>query len=276
MILLALLACAQPDPEPHEELSDLVYREVGGAEVRLDVYMPRSEGPHPAALLIHGGGFTEGDKGEGVIRSWARQAAARGWVVIAPNYRLTTAELGFPDPAQDLVCAARWAWAEGPGIESLSLVGSSSGATLGALSALAALEDDGCPYEAAPEPLSAMVLYYGVMDWPALLDDRQLFQSEHRFVGSDCLSEEDREGRCVEVSPSAWAQADAPPTLLLHADDDGLVPPAQSEAMQAALEAAGADAELRRVGDMGHGWAGQEGERAVTLRDEVLDWLELK
>ncbi len=58
-------------------------------DLKLDVYKPaNSTKKKPAILLIHGGGFSGGDKSDDNIVNLANYFAARGWVVFSINYRL--------------------------------------------------------------------------------------------------------------------------------------------------------------------------------------------
>jgi acetyl esterase/lipase len=58
-------------------------------DLKLDVYKPaNSAKKRPAILLIHGGGFSGGDKSDVNIVNIANYFASRGWVAFSINYRL--------------------------------------------------------------------------------------------------------------------------------------------------------------------------------------------
>lgn len=58
-------------------------------DLKLDVYKPANNTKKkPAILLIHGGGFTGGDKSDVNIVNLANYYASRGWVSFSINYRL--------------------------------------------------------------------------------------------------------------------------------------------------------------------------------------------
>ena len=64
--------------------------------LRFDLYQPPepSNGPHPTVLWFHGGGFQQGnDKRQRYIPWLAREFAGRGYVGIAPDYRVRSAPL---------------------------------------------------------------------------------------------------------------------------------------------------------------------------------------
>src|SRR5207249_1811812 len=81
---------------------------VGAQTRRLDVYMPGDSVTHPAVLLVHGGGWSKGDKS-----LWVKEGqtlATSGFVAFAANYRLappggTSHAL---DPVYDLRDAVKW------------------------------------------------------------------------------------------------------------------------------------------------------------------------
>jgi dipeptidyl aminopeptidase/acylaminoacyl peptidase len=75
----------------------------------------------------------------------------------------------------------------------------------------------------------------------------------------------------VESSPIVFVTADDPPTLLLHGDEDRLVPVSHSERMYGALEAVGIPSELVVFPGAGHGFRGDDAARGVQL---TADWFE--
>lgn len=98
---------SQALPEGVEQTKDLVYRSVGERNLHLDVNFPKntSEQLYPAVLLIHGGGWRTGDKS--LMLPMAQQLAARGYVAVAPEYRLSL-EAPYPATVHDLKAAIRW------------------------------------------------------------------------------------------------------------------------------------------------------------------------
>ena len=60
-------ATSDQEPEPYPTLvvpswSNVPYVPDGSAQQRLDVYLPDGDGPFPAILAVHGGGFRAGSK----------------------------------------------------------------------------------------------------------------------------------------------------------------------------------------------------------------------
>lgn len=70
----------------HQTLNSTSYSTV---DLKLDVYKPANNTKKkPAILLIHGGGFSGGDKSDVNIVNLANYFASRGWVAFSINYRL--------------------------------------------------------------------------------------------------------------------------------------------------------------------------------------------
>jgi len=110
---------------------DLVYATREGAELKLDLYRPAGSAVLPAVLIVHGGGWIAGDRT--MERPFAKQLAARGYVVAPVSYRLHR-EGRFPAPVYDLKEAVRWlrAHAAEHSIDpvQVGIVGASAGGTL--------------------------------------------------------------------------------------------------------------------------------------------------
>lgn len=113
---------------------------VEGGSIRLRIYGPFGDGPHPAFLHIHGGGFVHGSI------DWVYNAAKcahicvrAGCVVATVDYRLAP-ERRFPTATEDCYAALRWLveHAVDLGIDPtrVAVGGESAGANLAAVLAL--------------------------------------------------------------------------------------------------------------------------------------------
>jgi hypothetical protein len=85
---------------------DLPYRTVDGRALLLDRYDPPGAGIHPGMLMLHGGTWAFGDRGEG--KEASRYFAAHGYVVYDAQYRLSS-QARFPAQLEDVECALGWA-----------------------------------------------------------------------------------------------------------------------------------------------------------------------
>ena len=108
--------------------------------LRLDRYQPAGDTAalRPALVLIHGGSFIFGDKGDHYIARLARFAAQRGFVVVSVNYRLLTSPPRIRQQVlvsvEDSKAAVRYvrrharAWRVDP--DRIACLGNSAGATI--------------------------------------------------------------------------------------------------------------------------------------------------
>jgi acetyl esterase/lipase len=74
---------------------------------KVDVYTPKAVAPFPVVVLIHGGGWVQGDKMEYRTSIKTEALLARGYAVVAVNYRLSNVAK-FPAQIQDVKAAVRW------------------------------------------------------------------------------------------------------------------------------------------------------------------------
>ena len=83
----------KPLPKPQQRsgtIPDVPFTKAGGVTLTLDAYVPEGDGPFPAAILVHGGGFSKGDKQTYVTPLFDPLTEADfAWFTI--NYRLGAA-----------------------------------------------------------------------------------------------------------------------------------------------------------------------------------------
>lgn len=234
---------AQPLAEEMRERSaDPAYNDrilIHVARPRLAVFRP--ERPSGAAVLIMPGGgynWVVVDK-EGY--EMARWLAARGIAAFVLFYRLP--QEGWAAGPDTPLADARRAMqlvrqARGVDPRRICALGFSAGGHVCA-SLLTRFGD------AASRPDAAALLYPVIsMSAP---DAHQ--GSRRNLIGGDAPAERER-----AYSPHLHVPADAPPTFLLHAEDDPSVPVANSLIMRDALRARGIPTEAHFFPDGGHGF----------------------
>src|SRR5439155_24744480 len=90
-------ACTAPVPAP--DVPDRIFETTAEhVNIKLDIYRPAGTEVHPALILIHGGAWKSGCKGDVGTEAW--RAVAAGFVVFAINYRLDC-DPAFPPPDVD-------------------------------------------------------------------------------------------------------------------------------------------------------------------------------
>jgi dipeptidyl aminopeptidase/acylaminoacyl peptidase len=72
-----------------------------------------------------------------------------------------------------------------------------------------------------------------------------------------------------QISPVYHVSPDDPPTLIIHGDQDRLVPLQQSELIVEKLEKAGVDTKLVVKKGAGHGWLGLDKDET-----QLVDWFD--
>ena len=240
-----------------EVLEDVVFATVGGKPLHVDIMRPKQtpDKPMAAVLIIHGGGWSGG-----TYKGHPLWLAAHGYFTASVEYRLS-GDAPWPAQIEDCKLAVRWlrANAEKYRIDParIGVMGHSAGGHLvsclgtlggetsldigdfaGVSSRVQAVVDEAGPVDFTPEgrPTIGTVME----DHPGLL---KLF------------------GGSYEKKTDAWKQAssalhvakDAPPFLILHGEQDHLVPIAQAEHMADALKKAGVPYEFIRIKNAGHG-----------------------
>ena len=96
--------------------NDLVYTKAGDAELKLDLARPaEGDGPFPAVLVIHGGGWRAGNKEDIRGRAGASSPAGATW-----RSRRSTGSAPrttFPAQVHDVKAAVRWLKAHAEGLQ---------------------------------------------------------------------------------------------------------------------------------------------------------------
>jgi acetyl esterase/lipase len=112
---LATLRAAEPGSGPDQPAirveKDVVYLAAERAE-KADLYLPPTFEPgkkYPGIVIIHGGGWTGGDKGAAREQNIGTTLASHGYVCMSINYALAkTGSPTFPQNIQDCKRAVRW------------------------------------------------------------------------------------------------------------------------------------------------------------------------
>ena len=223
--------------------NNITYLTASNWEAKLDVYVPRSAGPHPTIVQFHGGGWTGGSR-EGVTLR-ALPYLEMGMAVVNVSYRLARVERA-PAAVEDTLCALRWvirnAKEYGFDVNRIVTTGYSAGGHLALTTGMIPVSqglDRQCP---GTEPLrvAAIVNWYGITDVAELLDGPNVRTYAVEWLGS----RPDRVEVARRVSPLTYVRKDLPPILTIHGDADPVVPYTQAQRLHGAVQQAGAVSEL--------------------------------
>lgn len=91
--------------EPIAAQLNVTYDETPEKKLQLDVHIPNGDGPFPAVVIVHGGGWINGKKES--FRTTCEALAKRGYVTVNVEYRLA-GEAPFPAAVLDVKKAIRY------------------------------------------------------------------------------------------------------------------------------------------------------------------------
>jgi acetyl esterase/lipase len=193
MILALLLALQTVE-------KDLKYADAHEKQ-KLDLYVPRGDGPFPVLLWVHGGAWKMGDRS--MFAHVGNAFAKRGILTAAMSYRLTK----HPEQIQDVAAAVAWlkknAKDRRGDPDRLFVLGQSAG---GHLTALLGLNDKYLKeVDLQPSDIAGYIPISGVYG-----DGIRVFP--------DVFPKETLD----DAQPLKFAKKDAPPFLILWGDGDPL------------------------------------------------------
>ena len=230
------------------------------ADIGAEVTIPDGDGPFPAVVLVHGGGWVGG--GPLIMRSLASHLAEAGFLTVNTTYKLSNDSPGFPEAVDDVACAVRYASAHPDSDGSVAVVGHSAGAHL---SAIVALTGDryaaNCPV-AGPGVPDKLVGLAGPYD----IDRLGILMLPFFGVGPN-------------LDPDAWLAGnpqkltdDNPDlnSLIMHGENDGIVNGSFALDFHDALRGSGSESLLEVVEGARH----QDMHDPDVVGDLIIVWLE--
>jgi acetyl esterase/lipase len=235
-------------------------------ETVLDVLQPSapSLADRPGVIVIHGGGWVDGDK-ESMLDAYCLPLVRRGMVVANVEYRLAKSALA-PAAVNDVRKAAQWfhdhASRYKVDTNRILTMGDSAGGHLALMTALAPASADLGP----SIKVAAVIDFFGITDVADMLAG-----PNERSYAADWIPEQpDRMELARRLSPITYVRKALPPILVLHGDADSHVPYEHSVSLVKALKNAGDDATLITVPSANHGFTPEEMER---LWPQIFQWL---
>ncbi len=215
------------------ERLNLPVRTRDGARLGLDLYAPVGIGARPTVLLLYGGAWIFGNRGDSA--ELARALARDGYTAIALDYRHAP-QYRFPtqiDDVRDAIAAiARHARAWRVDPRRVAILGRSAGAELALIAA----------YDPEPLTVRAAIGYYAPIDLaqgyrlPPRPDPADVRRILRAYIGAP---PEERMSNYVAGSPLAHVRPGLPPTLLVSGGRDELVRNGFSHEMRTALRGHG-------------------------------------
>lgn len=254
---------------------DIAYLEPDRKE-KADLYLPANSPAgvrRPAVVIIHGGGWSGGDKGAAREINIGTNLALNGYVGLSINYVLAStnkavSKATWPQNLYDCKTAVRWLRKNAERLqvdpERIGVIGGSAGGHLAALLAVTGEKDDldpKGPYGEFSCRVQCAVDLYG----PADLSDR----AHLAMLGK---SNEEAPELYRAASPVTYVDKNDPPLLIMHGTADKTVDIAQSKLFAAKLKEAGARHELVIVEGAPHTFHLQP--KQADLRPKVLGFFD--
>ena len=251
LFLIAILSgCTEDATESRSSetsrktFTDVAYASLSSAQV-MDIYVPQGQGPFPAVVYIHGGGFLRGDKSAG--KKYAAFLVENGYVVASINYRLSR-EATFPAAVHDAKAAVRFlrahatryridpahigSWGDSAGGNLASMLGTSSGDTY--------TEDLALGNANFSSHVSATVNWFGPINFATIVEEavalgrtRVNTDLEEKYMGFAPLTENLE--AVARANPSSYISADDAAFFIQAGNNDRLIPYTQSANFYSAL-----------------------------------------
>jgi len=258
------------------ERSLITYAAADGTSIPAYLTLPSGRAPKNLALVVvpHGGPAAHDD----AAFDWLSQAlASRGYAVLQPEFR------GSDGLGWDHLAAGFGQWGRkmqtdlSDGVRYLAAQGTIDpkrvcivGASYGGYAALAGATLDRGVYRCAVSD-SGVSDPHNMLQWDRdrmRNTESSVLRYWNRFMGSQSIDDP----KLAEISPLHHAADATIPILLIHGKDDTVVPIDQSEAMEAALKAAGKPVTLIKLEREDH-WLSTTETRLQMLKATV-DFLE--
>ena len=207
-------------------------------EMKADLYVPNVDKPAPGVLLIHGGGWTGGDK-RSQMSSIAKRLAKRGYVVLNVTYR-SAPEFQYPAQYDDLILGLKWMKANAKEINLDSTRFATWGYSAGGhLSDMVGLQ-------AEKEGFQVRAIVSGGAPTDLMITDSPLVRN---LIGG---SKTEMPEKFRAASPVNFVTSESPPVFLYHAPKDPLVWPVNVKTMDKKLTEKGVEHELVWTRGRGH------------------------
>ncbi len=251
-ILISFLSACQRENDgtsvlPAQTLLNTAYGT--DAAQKMDIYLPegRSNSSTKVMVLIHGGGWSSGDKTDLNIGIDSIKKRLPDYAIFNINYRLASGSVNlFPTQENDVKAAIDFILSKSDEYkisQKLVLLGQSAGAHLALLHG----------YKNDPgKKVKAVVSFFGPTDLVAFYNANILYQ----ILLTAVIGQTPAQNLSIytQSSPVNFVTPQSPPTILLHGGADVVVPPSQSASLAALLQASGVTQQYVFYPAEAHGW----------------------
>ncbi len=275
LLLFALLAasCKKNDTAPgtadttrEVDITNVAYG--SNAAQNMDVYLPagRSTANTKVLIMIHGGSWESGDKGDFTSAIASLRASLPDYAFFNINYRLANAGSNiYPAAVNDVASAVNYITGKAAeyniNADKIVLAGASAGAHLAMLQG----------YNSAAGKYKAVVDLFGPVNLNWMYFNHPFLQLARpiliNFMGTDAVTDSTA---YAKASPINYVSASSPPTIIFHGTADDIVPISESERLQAKLQLFNVPNSFVVYTGEGHGWTGQN---LVDTYTKIIEFL---
>ena len=291
LTLLLLVGCENQEVTVHKNLQYGSYSSANGeGKLLLDLYIPQTQLSQrlPVLVYIHGGGWLGGSKED----CPGEQVARRGYALACINYRLSDVAI-FPAQIQDTKEAVRWLRANADQYrldrDHFGAWGPSAGGHLSALLGTSAGVERFGDTDSQSSRVQAVCSWYGVSDltqFPPAFEEPVTPQvwEKYRDVPWFLLTvavysvlggpvSQNLELAAI-ANPINYIDPSDPPFLIVHGEQDNVVPISQSAILAQALKEKGVEVTFVRDRILKHSYAGEDQEFDPKLINQALNFFD--
>jgi acetyl esterase/lipase len=294
VVLAAALAVSAParaqDVAVITHKEDVIYGRKFGTALTMDVFTPKQKANGAGIIYcVSGGWFSNHDAiNAGTLKEFLR----RGYTVFAVVHG-SQPKFNIEEILQDMHRAVRYIRYHAKEFnidpDRLGITGGSAGGHLSLMQGVAGTEGDAKakdPVDRVSSRVQAVACIFSPSDFLNWGEKGKLMLGTHAIVpvqGAFAFYEQDKKSLVLvpvtdeekrkeigkKISPIYHVASDSPPTLIVHGDQDKLVPIEQAERMIAKLKEAGVSAELIVKKGGGH-----DGPTIEFSLPKVADWFD--
>ena len=227
----------------------------GTRKEKADIYSPLNHDATkslPGIIVIHGGGFNDGDKARGRELNISENLTLQGYVCMSINYKLRRMkdQVTWPQSVYDAKAAVRYMRKEAKNLgvdpDKIGVIGCSAGcnlsmmlATTGPTDGFDVVKDE--PYQDISPKVSCAIGFYGAVDLINYHDMKMFAKTR-----------EEAPELYKKGSPINYLDAKDAPMLLVHGTADETVPLSQSESYIEVAKEKGANCTLEIIPNAPH------------------------
>ncbi|NLS96796.1 MAG: DUF1080 domain-containing protein [Planctomycetaceae bacterium] len=257
---------------------DVAYLEPDRTE-KADLYLPPAFEPgkkYAGIVIIHGGGWTGGDKGAKREINIGTTLASNGYVCMSINYALAKAgQPTFPQNIQECKRAVRWLRKNADRFQlDADHIGAIGGSAGGHLTALLAVSGPDVGIDPKEDAEFSCRVQAAVPMYPHCASSWEGQVPPKPYPSLPMFAQPQAEAPALwdSASPIKQLSKDDPPMLILHGTADKTTPLDQSERFHEAAKKIGVESELIIVEDAPHSFHLQPKQR--DLRPEVIGFFD--